>query len=711
MSFGFSIGDLATLIALTKKTYDSWQQAPKEYADVVRTLSESKTLLCHVQNRFDALTTTGAGNDAAKQKEIEYLLRGCQSAISELRAVVKRRRKLGHWDRIRLGSSGHVHECRSRLARHINILTPFLFSLELESIGKDVGSLPAILDRLPQAVTNALPAALGKMIDERIEDSRTARGSIMTTYGDDDDKQAYRELRRNLRFFGIKDSVVRQQRAKLVEFIKTLTQGDHHTTEDESDGSDQIPEEQVVSVPSPSLVPLVFEAAEEVEIASEPLPGTRERRQYQAYAETEDEDDPTDSTVAEPRNGDMERKQENAKEPTVRSDEVNAADKTENGAKDTPDVPQGAENTPGVRGNDAARKGRRKYQAYVETEDEDDILETATRILSDSSVPVVSEVCVEESQTDSVIGAREDHLPSPKLDDDAPPPTPHANADGRPKPRKETPIRGPFKGPERPKTQIKPDRSSRRASSPAFAVCGDLEYQQCLESSSELEDSDSVAAHDSRNSYCSSCDQELTSGDEASWERLSVDVNYPSDFEWHSEADDDTSKIAHSGETDAEEDCSTRFSKGASARRPVKSQKRANREAEPNPFSPPPSSNVETGPPPRNPPQRMIEYKPLDASEEGLLTIQLHMPAGYSIHVEGGRIAQFHNPCVPNTWRQYFPTLPPNKGYHSNCVHGFPGAPLLGRTAWCNCQVFYWTPDLQYWNPTFVDGLRDWVKG
>ena len=67
MSFGFSIGDLATLIALTKKTYDSWQQAPKEYADVVRTLRESKTLLCHVQNRFDALTTTGAGNDAAKQ--------------------------------------------------------------------------------------------------------------------------------------------------------------------------------------------------------------------------------------------------------------------------------------------------------------------------------------------------------------------------------------------------------------------------------------------------------------------------------------------------------------------------------------------------------------------------------------------------------------------------------------------------------------------
>jgi hypothetical protein len=147
---------------------------------------------------------------------------------------------LGHWDRLRLGAgASHVNDCKNRLARHLNILTSFLFSLELESIGKDIGSLPATLSRLPQMLSNALPAALGKMIDQRIDDSRTARGSIMTMYGDDDDRQAYRELRRNLRFFGIKDSVVRQERSKLVEFIKTLTHDSHDTMLDTANGDHQ----------------------------------------------------------------------------------------------------------------------------------------------------------------------------------------------------------------------------------------------------------------------------------------------------------------------------------------------------------------------------------------------------------------------------------------------------------------------------------------
>jgi hypothetical protein len=106
----------------------------------------------------------------------------------------------------------------------------------------------------------------------------------------------------------------------------------------------------------------------------------------------------------------------------------------------------------------------------------------------------------------------------------------------------------------------------------------------------------------------------------------------------------------------------------------------------------------------------MIEYKPLKVSEEGLLTIQLHMPAGYSIHVEGGRVAQFHNRFAPITSRQYFPTLPPNKEFRPNCLHGFPCAPPPGWIDFCGCQVFYWTPELQHWNPLFVDGLREWVK-
>lgn len=88
------------------------------------------------------------------------------------------------------------------------------------------------------------------------------------------------------------------------------------------------------------------------------------------------------------------------------------------------------------------------------------------------------------------------------------------------------------------------------------------------------------------------------------------------------------------------------------------------------------------------------------------------MPAGYAIHVEGGRVAQFQDRLMPPTCRQYFPVLPPYEEYekyHASCLHGFPSARQPGYPKRCSCQVVYWTPKLQAWNSNFVDGLRKWV--
>jgi hypothetical protein len=89
MSFGFSIGDLVALIALTKKTYDGWRDAPREYEDVVQTLSESNMLVSHVERRFDTLI--GSETNAGKQEEIGEILRSCERTVSELRSVIERR--------------------------------------------------------------------------------------------------------------------------------------------------------------------------------------------------------------------------------------------------------------------------------------------------------------------------------------------------------------------------------------------------------------------------------------------------------------------------------------------------------------------------------------------------------------------------------------------------------------------------------------------
>jgi hypothetical protein len=727
MSFGFSIGDIAALVALTKKTYDGWRDAPKEYADVVQTLSESNRLLSHVERRFDVLT--GAEDNADKQKEIGELLGGCQRIISELRLVIKRRRKLGHWDRLRLGAgASHVNDCRNRLARHISILTPFLLSLELESIGKDISSIPATLDRLPQILLSALPAALEKMIDQRVEDSRTARGSgsVMTTYGDDDDKQAYRELRRNLRFFGIKDSVVRQQRTKLVEFIRTLTHDDHNAMIDDADGSRQVSEEQNVSCSPPTSVSQGTHTAKDTETVCVKNASTTSHKQYQASAETEDEDEATEDLFAEPsheststRPERAERKMEDPEHRTYIAENIEHRDRYEAEAAETSDV------SPCRHGSTADAAGRRKYQAYAETDDEDAFLENPPTASDEDSTPPVAPELPQQTRTGEV---QHNNVSPSDIDHDTPCVRSDVEYDRETKFRESVQpqdLDGVF---EQSSDETKLDDHSKYVSwhtaslrtktSSTFATCGDPEDQKRFESSWDSEGSNSVAMRTSCDGYCSWCDEQSGSEREDSREHLS---------DWSdsgkrpaSEIDDHASKIAHSGGTDGEEESYERYNPKTKPRRDSKSTRRTRQRDE---NLDPPSSSLPTPSYPapdlveveRPAPQLRIKYQPLDVGEEGLLTIQLQTPPGYSVHVECGRTvrtAQSRDGFAPDTWHQYFPPLhkESEKVHRPNCYHGFPGAPLPGRAAVrCDCQVIYWTPGLQYWNPKFVDGLRNWA--
>jgi hypothetical protein len=729
MSFGFSIGDLVALIALTKKTYDGWRDAPREYKDVVRTLSESKTLLCHVERRFDALT--GAEHGATRQKEIGDLLDGCQKTISELRLVVKRRRRLGHWERLRLGAGAkHVNDCKDRLSRHIAILTPFLFSLELESIGKDIGSIPATLDRLPQALSNALPAALGKMIDQRIEDSRTARGSIMTTYGDDDDKQAYKELRRNLRYFGIKDSVVRQQRSKLVEFIKTLTHDDQDPMVESADGGHQVSEVQNVPIPSmPVLVPQVLHAAEDTEtVCAEEDASTTSHGRYQAYAETEDEDEHIEVAVNAPSNADTATRSEKVERHAEDVEHrTNLGGNAEDETKDETEGARGTGMTPSGRESPKDATERRKYQAYVESESEDDDLNTSWTASDEYLAPPLRSRSSQPTRAGSVQRGRSipsdlDHdMPGAKPDVKSPDSDIESNASGL-----STGSCG-YSGPSDGHTKAnrvfgESDRPfaprKRRSTS---AVCGDREYQKCLGSESGSESIHAVAGtHVSCDSNCSLCDlRQDSEGSDDSWDHLSGGDGRWSDSRQRSEVDDFVSKVAHSGGTDGENGCSDKRyiwrpkpsrcdTSTNSPRRDLDSPSSYSSSSSSSSFA----SEVERAKSNSGSPQRLIEYHPLDAKHEGRLTIQLHMPAGYSIHVEGGRVAQFQDRLMPPTCRQYFPVLPPYEEYekyHASCLHGFPSARQPGYPKRCSCQVVYWTPKLQAWNPNFVAGLRKWV--
>lgn len=216
MSFGFSPSDIITLITLTNKVYNGYRSAGSEYNDVTHTLKSFEVLLHHTNRRLDTLSIGGR-----RQGEIDEVVKGCQDAVRELQAVAKRYKRLSRRDRLALGMKD-LRGPKDKLARHVALLSPLLTMLEIESLDADVAQIPDMLNEMPDRILERLPAALGFMIDARIEDSRSARSSVMTTYGDDD-KRAYRELRRNLREVGVRDADVRKQKGPLIEFLRTLT--------------------------------------------------------------------------------------------------------------------------------------------------------------------------------------------------------------------------------------------------------------------------------------------------------------------------------------------------------------------------------------------------------------------------------------------------------------------------------------------------------
>lgn len=124
-----------------------------------------------------------------------------------------------------------IQQCQKKpkfaLLGHIGILSPSPLSLEMESISIKNGALSEAMHRLPEVIENALPIAIGKIMDARLQKprTRTPTSSPMTNYGDDD-KHAYRELRRQLQAFGIRDTAICERKERLVEAVRSICETD-----------------------------------------------------------------------------------------------------------------------------------------------------------------------------------------------------------------------------------------------------------------------------------------------------------------------------------------------------------------------------------------------------------------------------------------------------------------------------------------------------
>jgi hypothetical protein len=212
MSFGFSIGDIISLVQVTSRSIEGWNSACGRYATVTEDLINLQHLLQRIEDEAKAPDSLLLKN-AADAEGWKHLFKSCQTTVAELDAILIKYKSLGtnrrkNWDRIRLGTENldHIH---AELVKKTSSLSAFVSVLGLSSQGR---------------IENTLLPELIRKVDQLVVLNQKGTASVNTAWTDyvDDDKDVWREFTRDLRSSGFSGSVIHQHRAALKTYLARL---------------------------------------------------------------------------------------------------------------------------------------------------------------------------------------------------------------------------------------------------------------------------------------------------------------------------------------------------------------------------------------------------------------------------------------------------------------------------------------------------------
>ncbi len=212
MSFGVSITDIISLSQLTSQTYNGWKNACGDYADVTGDLASLNTIITRVESEAQnpaSLLTANAGD----LEGWKTLSKDCTSVVTDLSNVLKKYKSLGtsrsrNWDRIRIRTM-NIESLRQRLVAKTAALSAFLAVLGISSVAR---------------IENKIFPELVNRIDELAAQVRAGRASVrssLTTY-EDDEKEVWREFRRDLIRSNIRSRVIARYSVALKAYIRHL---------------------------------------------------------------------------------------------------------------------------------------------------------------------------------------------------------------------------------------------------------------------------------------------------------------------------------------------------------------------------------------------------------------------------------------------------------------------------------------------------------
>jgi hypothetical protein len=218
MSFGASPSDIIIVVTFCKALYRKCRDAGGEYDEISREVRGLHTVLRHLKYEVEAPESPLNRDRSIWGRQLAPIIGDCDFTLRNLDELIVKYGRLANngggspttprilWDKMRFGSNemDQLGGIRVKLISHKTSLTLFLDTIQLHQSGKMAttldnhgGQLDVILDK----------------VDSIAERMTQKSGSVMTSY-DDDDKEVWKQFRRELVAEGFSSDVLQQHKVR-----------------------------------------------------------------------------------------------------------------------------------------------------------------------------------------------------------------------------------------------------------------------------------------------------------------------------------------------------------------------------------------------------------------------------------------------------------------------------------------------------------------
>ena len=222
MSFGASPSDIIIVVTFCKALYRKCRNAGGEYDEISREVRGLHTVLRHLKYEVEAPDSTLNRDRSIWGRQLAPIIGDCDFTMRQLDGLLMKYGRLANnsnggsptsprvlWDKMKFGSNemDQLGAIRVKLISHKTSLTLFLDTIQLHESGKMAMTLGTHGDQLDVILDK---------VDKIATKMQQKNGSVMTNY-DDDDKEVWKQFRRELVAEGFSSDVLQQHKVSFVE--------------------------------------------------------------------------------------------------------------------------------------------------------------------------------------------------------------------------------------------------------------------------------------------------------------------------------------------------------------------------------------------------------------------------------------------------------------------------------------------------------------